>query len=133
MIENAAKGIEGPPGALPAGALPAEFFVTGDGTRGSKDKGVFDSEAVCFGSKPEDRHDRYPTLARCTDIFNQACDRFASVVRSVDDSVLDRSIRWGPVESPVWSICLRMVFHNGMHTGEIADMRRALGFKSIFA
>lgn len=28
---------------------------------------------------------------------------------------------------------LRMMGHNGMHTGQIADLRRALGFKSIFA
>jgi hypothetical protein len=27
----------------------------------------------------------------------------------------------------------RMVFHNGFHTGQIADMRRALGFKGVFS
>jgi hypothetical protein len=26
-----------------------------------------------------------------------------------------------------------MIFHNGAHTGQIADLRRALGFRSVFA
>ncbi len=127
LIANAAKGVDGPPPPP-----PASEFVTGDGKRGSRDKGVFDTEAVSFGSTPEDRHDRYPTLARCTEIYNNACDHLAKTIRSVDDSVLDKSVRWGQADTLVWALSARMVFHNGLHTGEIADTRRALGFKSIF-
>lgn len=113
-------------------ALPAEDFVAGGGFAGSRDKGVIDADAVAFGSKPEDRHDRYPTLARCTEIFNGACDRLAAAVRGCDDAALDRVVAFGSMQMPVWTIVARMTFHNGFHTGQIADLRRALGFKSIF-
>lgn len=115
--------------------LPASDFVTGDGTAGSRDKGVFDTEAVSFGSAPEERHDRYPRLDRCIQIFNTAADRLAAACRSADDARLDQQVAWGAsgMQQPLWALAIRMVFHNGFHTGQIADMRRALGFKSIFS
>jgi hypothetical protein len=113
--------------------LPAKDFVSGGGFAGSRDRGVMDADAVAFGSKPEDRHDRYPTLARCTEIFNSACDRLAEAVRTCDDAALSKTMAWGNAEHPVWAIVARMTFHNGFHTGQIADLRRALGFRSIFA
>lgn len=113
--------------------FPAGTFVTGDGTRGSRDKGCFDTEAVSFGSSPEERHDRYPTLTRCTEIYNGACDDLAKIVRALPDAAFDTPVRWGQAETPVWALCTRMVFHNGFHTGQIADLRRALGLKSVFS
>ncbi|MGD9689860.1 MAG: DinB family protein [Phycisphaerales bacterium] len=113
--------------------LPASDFVKGDGTSGSRDKGIIDSEAVAFGSIPEERHDRYPRLARCVEIYNAACDRLAEAVRSAPDARLDEMVNWGQASTPLRMLVIRMVFHNGFHTGEIADTRRALGFKSIFA
>jgi hypothetical protein len=128
LIDAAATGREPAPKATP----PAGEFVTADGFGGSKEKGRFDTEAVSFGSRPEERHDRFPSLLRCTEIYNNACEALATKVRSVEEGVLDRPVRWGTLETPVWAVCMRMVFHNGMHTGQIADLRRALGFKSIF-
>jgi hypothetical protein len=112
--------------------LPSDQFLEGaDGTRGSRDKGVFDREAVAFGSRPEERHDRYPNLARCTQVFELACDRLAQAVQSVPDAKLDEQVPWGGGQITLAMLVMRMVFHNGFHTGQIADMRRALGFKSI--
>ncbi|HZW05860.1 MAG TPA: DinB family protein [Phycisphaerales bacterium] len=113
--------------------LPPSDFVNGGGFAGSRDRGVIDADAVAFGSKPEDRHDKYPTLARCTEIFNNACDRLAAAVRECDDARLEQRLTYGSMELPIWALVARMTFHNGFHTGQIADLRRALGFRSIFA
>ncbi len=117
--------------------LPASDFITGgsvtDGYRGSRDRGLFHADAVAFGSSPEDRHDRFPSLARCVEIFNAACDRLAAGIRAAPDARLDEVVPWGQATTTLWALCLRMLFHNGFHTGQIADLRRALGFKSIFA
>ncbi len=39
----------------------------------------------------------------------------------------------GKAEIPLSLMIPRMVFRNGMHTGQIADLRRALGFGSILS
>ncbi len=116
--------------------LPAKDFIekpAADGTKGSRDKGVFDAESVAFGSTVEERHDRYPKLERCVEVFNSACDRLAAVVRAMPDAALDKAHPWGAGgEFPAWALVSRMVFHNGFHTGQMADLRRALGFKRLF-
>lgn len=122
-----AEKIDGQP------AFPPDQFIKGDGTRGSKDRGVFDIESVAFGSKPEERHDRFPNLNRAIEIFNAACDRLATAVRSAPDAKLEESVQWGTGPQTLWQLVVRMIFHNGFHTGQIADLRRALGFKSVFA
>ncbi|CAN5697385.1 hypothetical protein BH11PLA1_BH11PLA1_03550 [soil metagenome] len=120
-------------GALDGKELPAKDFHKGDGTRGSRNDGYFDTEAVAFNSKPEERHDRFPTLARATEIYNAAADRLAGLLRAADDATLDTPVQFGTLTATPWELAIRMVFHNGFHTGQIADLRRALGFKSIYA
>ncbi|MBL9032800.1 MAG: DinB family protein [Phycisphaerae bacterium] len=93
----------------------------------------FDAESVAFGSVPIGDAARYPALSRCVAIYDGACDRLAGAVRASDEARLMESTRWGEVELPLWLLVLRMGFHNGMHTGQVADLRRALGFRSIFA
>jgi len=116
---------------LDGGPVPAKDFVSGDGFKGSRDTGMMDSEAVAFGSKPEDRHDRYPKLERCTETYNSACERLALAITNSPDAKLDDTARWGNGELPMHQLIIRMVFHNGFHTGQISDLRRALGFKMI--
>lgn len=106
-------------------AMPDADFGTGPGR--------FETEAVAFGSVPTGDAARYPSLARCTAIYDGACDRLAAAVRASADAKLLEKTPWGPMELPLWLLALRMGFHNGMHTGQIADLRRALGFKSIFS
>lgn len=123
------------PGTDSHPSAPAPFapgdFVFGDGTAGSRDRGVFDVESVAFGSKPEERHDRFPSLDRCTQAYSAAVDRLAATVRAMSDADLDRPVPWGQSQTPGWALVARMVFHNGFHTGQIADLRRALSFKTI--
>lgn len=94
---------------------------------------AFDPEAVAFNSRPVDDPRLYPSFTRCGQIYNAACDRLAAAIRQADDAALDKPVKWGQAELPMWSLILRMIFHNGTHTGQIADLRRALGFRSIFA
>jgi hypothetical protein len=94
---------------------------------------AFDPEAVAFGSVPNAGSAAYPSLERCVVIYNAACDRLALAVRSATEEQFNQVITWGPVQTPWWSLIGRMIFHNGFHTGQIADLRRALAFKPIFS
>ena len=94
---------------------------------------VYANEAVAFGSKPAGDTAAYPPLARCIEIYNNACDRLAGAVRAAPDAKLTEVVKWGAFEFPLHAMVSRMVFHNGFHTGQIADLRPAFGFKSIFS
>lgn len=93
----------------------------------------FDAETVSFGSIPVDNPALYPTRSRCVEIFDASCERYSSVFRALPDARLDEMITWGNIQIPIWASGLRLAFHNGTHCGQIADLRRALGMKSIFA
>ncbi len=110
--------------------LPPADFVAGS-DRG--DAARFGTESVAFGSTPTDERERYPTLARSREVFESAADRLAACVRGASDETLAREVPWGPATITLYLLAMRMVSHNGMHVGQIADLRRALGFKSIFA
>jgi hypothetical protein len=115
---------------LDAASIPEADFFTGGGRSDSR---RYDTEAVCFGSKPVADATAYPSLTRCIEIFDRAIERLSSAARNADDAALDRKMPWGSMEIPVWAAAARMVFHNGIHTGQIADLRRAMRMKSIFA
>lgn len=100
------------------------------GPRGGPDR--FGLESVAFGSAPSDDPTAYPPLARCTEIYNSACDRLARAIRAAPASKLAESVKWGAGETTLGLLAARMIFHNGFHTGQVADLRRALGMKSIF-
>jgi hypothetical protein len=105
------------------GALPADVFIEGS-DRG--DASRFGTESIAFKSQPTDDPSRYPGYARCLEVFDGACARLAAAFLGAPDAALDASMPWGQVEVPVWAAVQRMVFHNGVHTGQIADLRRAL-------
>lgn len=110
------------------GAIPERDFAPGP--RGGSDRiGV---ESVAFASAPADDPTAFPPLARCIEIYNAAVDRLARGIRASSTAKLSESVKWGPGESPLGLLAARMIFHNGFHTGQIADLRRALGMKSIF-
>jgi hypothetical protein len=88
---------------------------------------------VCFGSTPVTDARVYPTAARCVEIFEAAIARVAGAIRGCDEGRLDGMVKWGARESVLWTLAVRMVFHNGTHCGQLADLRRALGMGSIFA
>ena len=111
----------------------AEKFDGGPPPAPAFGPGGFDPDSVAFGSAPVADSSKYPPLARCIEIYDQACDRLAATVRGATDAKLDEKIKWGPSEITLEGAALRMIFHNGMHTGQIADLRRGLHMKSIFA
>lgn len=117
---------------------PASDFVLppqADGAHGSRARGVFDAESVAFGSHPGLDASQYPTLERALTIFRAAVDRLAATVQALPDDGLDREVAWGVLglKMPVSALVARMLLHNGFHTGQIADTRRALNFTSAFA
>ncbi len=96
----------------------------------------FHRDDVAFGSAPAMDHDRYPTLQRCQQIYDAACDRLADAIQNSTDAALSAPTVWGAPGTPpipLYLLVARMIFHNGAHTGQIADTRRALGFRSVFA
>jgi hypothetical protein len=111
---------------LDGGPLPEQDFATAsDATR-------FATQDVAFGSAPTSTAP-YPTFARCCEIYNAACDRLARATRAATDAQIDQTVPWGNAQTTLRLLIPRMIFHNGFHTGQIADLRRAFGFQSIFA
>jgi hypothetical protein len=109
----------------------AESFIPG---AASGDARRFGTESVAFGSNPNSEGVVYPGYARCTEIFGDAAEHLAAAIRRTPEPALDESVPFiGGTLMPRWSIAPRIVFHNGTHCGQIADLRRALGMKSVFA
>jgi hypothetical protein len=108
--------------------LPASDFTPG-GT-GSRD--AFAIESISFGSTPHADPAAYPSLARARAIYDAACDRLSHAIAGASDERITSEAHWANTKLPLYMIVLRMTFHNGMHTGQIADCRRVLGMKSIF-
>jgi len=114
--------------------LPASDSIEGGTTTGGGDPKRFATESVSFGSRPAPDPTQYPALARSIEIYSSACEAVAAVVRAVPDAELSTLVEWGGgMQLPKYLMALRMMTHNGMHVGQVADLRRALGFKSIFA
>ena len=109
--------------------LPETEFLVGDGTDGEPSR--FDTESVCFDSTPQADPENYPTLKRATAIFEAACDRFAEAVRNATDTKLDEIIDFHGNEVPLYTLIMRLCFHNGAHAGQIIDLRRALNMQRI--
>lgn len=111
-------------------SLPESDFIP-DAARGEEMR--FGTESVAFASVPADEPAAYPTLDRARAIFSAACDRLIAGVKAMDDAKLSAIVPWGQMQMPLYLLVMRMATHNGMHTGQLADLRRALGFKSVFA
>ena len=109
--------------------LPVTDFVKGL----AGDAQRFGDESVAFNSVPINDPTRYPTLARSIEIYEAACDRLATSVLGLHAEGLARVVPWGQGTSTISALVHRMTFHNGMHCGQIADLRRALKLRSIFA
>lgn len=91
----------------------------------------YHTKSIAFGSSPTDKADCYPPLARAIEVYEAACDRLATCARAADEDALNRTVKWGASELSLWSLVLRVTFHNGMHGGQITDLRRALGFARV--
>jgi hypothetical protein len=130
VLHRAAERFEGADGSQEIALPEGDFVSGGDGRSG--DSRRFDAEGVCFGSTPVGDARLYPPAARCVEIFEAAIARVARAVRGCDEGRLDQMVKWGGRDSLLWMLAVRMVFHNGTHCGQLADLRRALGIGSIF-
>src|SRR4051812_29178215 len=122
ILNRVAEKLDGQP-------LPADSFVKGDGSGGGAER--FDTESVAFNSKPLDEPSRYPTWPHCVQIFDAAIERLSLALRRATDEKLDQPTRWGAGQTTIGNLAVRMVFHNGTHSGQLADLRRALNLGSI--
>lgn len=109
--------------------LPDNDFVTNEPASG--DKQHFDTETVCFDSKPISDPEIYPTLIRAQEIFEAACDRFAQSVSDTSDAKLDEEIPFHSSQTPLSKLIMRVCLHNSAHAGQIIDLRRALGMHQV--
>jgi hypothetical protein len=111
--------------------LPSDAFVTGDGRAGSRERGVYDTESVSVGSTPIADAAIYPRFDRAVEIVHSSCDRLAAACRNASDAALDAPQQWGAASLPLWLLVARAVFHNGIHTGQVTDLRRAMSMDKI--
>lgn len=109
--------------------LPEQDFISGDGRSGTADR--VDTESVCYGSVPTDNPSIYPTYARLLELHDAALNRLISTARSADREMLDRMVPWGSTPFAADKLLVRMIMHLGTHTGQITDLRRGLGMKSV--
>lgn len=91
----------------------------------------FDPESVCFGSQPVDDPGRYPSLARGIAVYHSGLDHLRDACAGASDELLDRTIAWGSWSMTGEALAMRMVFHVGIHAGQLTDLRRALGMDTI--
>lgn len=124
LLHRNAQKLDGVP-------VPESDFVKGDGRAGNAQR--YDTESVFFASTPVDDPSIYPTFARCLEIFDSAIERCAMTLHNATEAQLDSTIKWGAADIPAWKLAPRIIFHNGTHTGQIVDLRRALRLGSIFA
>jgi hypothetical protein len=118
--------------ALDGRALPAGDF-SDEPCRAATDDPAFCfyRESIAFRSTPIDDPAIYPSFERCVQIYKSACERLAAAVAGADSAQMQRTAAWG-TEMPLRELVPRLVFHNGVHAGQLVDLRRALGMPPIF-
>ena len=124
ILHRCAEKFDGKP-------LPESEFIVGGEPTGGGDARRFATKSVSMGSVPTASPKDYPGCARCVEIFNGAVERCASAFEGASDAALDADTAWGAATIKGWQFGPRMVWHAGMHTGEIADLRRAMGMARL--
>lgn len=108
--------------------LRAETF---DPEHPGESTGCFSIPSVVFGSTPIDRPALYPRLARAVEIFDAARARLVALVLSKYDDELERAYTWHSSTMTGADLVARITFHNGVHAGQLTDLRRALSLGPI--
>jgi hypothetical protein len=110
-------------------AYPDADFVPGDALdpeHPGHATGRYSVPSVVYGSTPIDRPSLYPSLARGVQAFDNARARLVSIVARFSDHDLDRQVPWQTGAMTAADLVARLAFHNGVHAGQITDLRRAL-------
>ncbi|MEL7472531.1 MAG: DinB family protein [Planctomycetota bacterium] len=108
-------------------ALPETDFIPSE--LGALDQ--FGTESVSFGSEPADEPDRYPTWARCEAVFRAAAERYALAVERATPEQLSGEVKWGSGTTLGAALAVRHIVHMSNHTGQLIDLRRALGMPRV--
>lgn len=93
--------------------------------------GRFSTPSVIFGSTPIDRPSLYPRLARATEAFDAARARLVEFILGKYDDELERAYAWHGSTMTGADLITRITFHNGVHGGQLTDLRRALALGPI--
>jgi len=115
-------------GKLDGRELPESDFIE-KATRGDATR--FGTKTCAFGSIVSTDSNAFPSHARCIAIFECSCARLARVLEEIPDAKLNDETQWGSGMTTFLSLAQRMVFHNGVHAGELIDLRRALGMPRV--
>ena len=119
---------------LIGGPAPREAdFEPGEWTRAMADRAVtrFLIEEIAKDSVPSGDASRYPSLARGVEIFEHAAADLAAAIDSATAERLAETVPWVGTQQPLASLVIRIAVHNGMHAGQLTDLRRALGFQRV--
>ena len=101
------------------------------GPDAGKGRGRYTDSAIGFDSKPVNDPAEVSDAGPGRGDFDAACDRLAAAVRGANDATLAKKIDWMGMQIPLAQLVTRVMFHVGVHTGEILDLRRALGFDRV--
>ena len=92
---------------------------------------AWDPEPFAFGSTPSAQRGDYPPLSEMIDHYRRSMSLLQEAVRSAGDGGLDKQVRWGRGGTTAGHLAMRMIFHNGVHCGQLVDLRRALGMEPV--
>ena len=84
-----------------------------------------------MGSTPTTDGQRYPSLARSRAIFDDAIETLARTIEIQSPERLSESVAWNDTPIRIDTLIIRVCFHNGMHAGQLTDLRRGLGFTAV--
>ena len=92
---------------------------------------AWDPEPFAFGSTPSPIREEYPPLAELAQRHRRSLALLADAVRRAGDEGLARDVTWATSTTTARNLALRMVWHNGLHCGQIIDLRRALRLQPV--
>ena len=120
-------------GHLAGGPVPNEKdFAPEDGSDGAQNSAIrFRADDVMKDSTPVGDPDFYPSLARGQEIFSRAIEELACVLESLPTERLQETVLWNGDPLRIDALAIRLCFHNGLHAGQLTDLRRGAGFDRV--
>ena len=120
-------------GHLIGGPVPNQKdFVPEDGSDGAQDSSIrFRADDVMKDSMPVSDPDFYPSLARGQEIFSRAVEELACILESLSADRLKDTVLWNGDPLRIDALAIRLCFHNGLHAGQLTDLRRGAGFDRV--
>ncbi len=113
-------------------AMNEKDFAPEDGSDGAQSSSVrFRADDVMKDSMPLSDPNFYPSLARGQEIFSRAIEELACVLESLPAQRLQETVLWNGDPLRIDALAIRLCFHNGLHAGQLTDLRRGAGFNRV--